>query len=173
MTGTATRIAGRERLWRIALALLPGGKFAIAVYLDSVMGAPSPGRVDRTKASVARASKPTLPPVAAAVVGDEQGTLAGKATEGAQGLGRGRGGGHVFRANAGQRGDVAWNTTAGRAHKTGELLAHDPLAHLHTGSRDLDDVVVVRGESGGLEVENDELHGRWAVQRQSKRSAHQ
>jgi mono/diheme cytochrome c family protein len=43
---------------------------AIAVYLDSVIGAPSTGRADRSKASLARAAEPTLPTVPAAVAGD-------------------------------------------------------------------------------------------------------
>jgi mono/diheme cytochrome c family protein len=48
----------------------PADVRAIAVYIDSTFGAPTPLRADRAKASLARASEATLPPAPAAVGGD-------------------------------------------------------------------------------------------------------
>jgi mono/diheme cytochrome c family protein len=48
----------------------PADVQAIAVYVDSTLGAPTPARQDLAKAVRARASQPTLPTVPAAVAGD-------------------------------------------------------------------------------------------------------
>jgi mono/diheme cytochrome c family protein len=48
----------------------PADLQAIAVYIDSTLGAPTPARQDLAKTVRARASQPTLPTVPAAVAGD-------------------------------------------------------------------------------------------------------